>query len=246
MKLNNLSQKPLYFQLKQILKEDVERGVYKAGQQLPPEAELCEMYGVSRITARRAITDLVEEGILHRQQGKGTYVKEAKVMRELISVGGFSELTTASGKTPSSQILFNKVIQADEKLAKTFNIAPHDPILNVHRLLFIDNEPFIIETSYYPLNLLPDLEKHIGESASTYSILKKRYNVELCRSQKTLEVVAASEYDADLFRCDRGTPLFAIEKASFDKSDRLIHLSNSLYMTNKVIFTIDTKKSGTF
>jgi GntR family frlABCD operon transcriptional regulator len=243
MKLNSTSQKPLYFQLKQIINEDILRGKYKAGQQLPPEVELCEIYGVSRITTRRAITDLVEEGVLHSQQGKGTFVKESKVKRELISVGGFSELTIASGKKPSSQILSSSIIQADEKLAETFQIATGESILKLHRLLFIDNEPFIIETSQYPLNYLPDLEKYIWESASTYSILKDRYNIELTRSEKTLEVVFASEYDAGLFKCDRGTPLFAIEKRSYDKGGRPMHVSYSLYMTSKVIFTIDADKN---
>ncbi|AFC31781.1 DNA-binding transcriptional regulator FrlR [Paenibacillus mucilaginosus 3016] len=243
MKLNNTSQKPLYSQLKQILKEAILRGTYKAGQQLPPESELCETYGVSRITARRAISDLVEEGILHRQQGKGTFVKETKVKRELISVGGFSELTMASGKTPSSQILSNTVMAADETLAAEFGIPAGDPVLKLHRLLFIDNEPFIIETSHYPLRHLPDLEKHIGESASTYSILKSRYGAEMSRSVKSLEVVFASEYEAELFRCDRGAPLFVIEKKSSDKSGRVLHLSHSLFMTSKVIFTLDTDKA---
>lgn len=242
MKLNNMSEKPLYFQLKQIIKEDIARGKYKAGEQLPPEAELCEIYGLSRITARRAIADLVEEGILHRQRGKGTFVREMKVARELISVGSFFDITTASGKTPSSQILSSAVIPADEKMAAVFEMEVGEPVLDLHRLLYIDNEPFIIENSQYPLKHLPDLEKHISEAASTYNILKKRYNVELVRSQKTLEVVFASEREAGLFQCDRGAPLFAIEKKSFDKDNRPLHVSNSLYLTSKVMFTIDVDK----
>lgn len=241
MKLNNTSQKPLYLQLKEIIKEDIYRGSYKAGQQLPPESELCNTYGVSRITTRRAIADLVEEGILHRKQGKGTFVRESKVSRELISVGGFSELTTASGKTPSSQILSSAVMEADEALAGTLQIGTGDSVLKLHRLLFIDNEPFIIETSYYPLHYLPDLEKYIGEAASTYSILKNRYNVEITRSEKVLNVVFASEYEAGLFQCDLGAPLFAIEKKGYDRSGRPIHLSNSLFMTSKTSFTLDIK-----
>ncbi|WP_248927917.1 GntR family transcriptional regulator [Paenibacillus hamazuiensis] len=244
MKLNNASEKPLYFQLKQIIQEDINRGTYKAGQQLPPESELCETYGVSRITARRAISDLVEEGVLHRQQGKGTFVKETKVKRELISVGGFSELTVESGKKPSSQILSTAIIPADERLAETFELPEGDPLLKLHRILYIDNEPLFIETSHYPLRHLPDLEKHIGESPSTYDILKKKYNVKLTRSLKTLEVIFASEYEAGIFHCDRGTPLFAIEKRSYDEAGRPIHLSNSVTLTSKVIFTIDTDKSG--
>lgn len=242
MKLNVSSQSPLYLQLKQIIKDDISRGVYKAGQKLPPEAEIGKTYGVSRITVRRAITDLVEEGILHSQQGKGSYVRELKEKRELISVGSFSDMTTMSGKTPSSQILSNLVIEADDKLASSFNIQLNDPVLKLHRLLFIDNQPFIIETSFFPLDILPDLEKHIGESPSTYHILKERYGVEPAFSEKTLEVILATEYESSLFHCDRGTPLYLLGKITYDQQDRPVHYSQSVYMSSKVIFTINSGK----
>jgi GntR family transcriptional regulator, frlABCD operon transcriptional regulator len=242
MKLNNTSEKPLYFQLKQVLKEDILRGKYKPGEKLPPESEICKAYGVSRITSRRAITDLVQEGILYSMQGKGTFVKELKEKRELISVGGFSELTSASGKQPSSQILSSQVIQATEQLSEKFRISLGNPILKLHRLLFIEEAlPFIIETSFFPLDQLPHLEKHIGAS-STYQVLKEKYNIEFSRSEKTLEVVSASEYEANLFQCDLGFPLFSIEKLTYDLQSRPIHFSQSLYMTNRLVFNIDVEQ----
>lgn len=244
MRLNTSSQNPLYMQLKQIIKEDISKGVYKAGQKLPPEAELCSTYGVSRITVRRAITDLVEEGVLFSQQGKGSYVRENKEKRELISVGSFSDITTASGKTPSSQILSNVIMEAGEKFAGVFKIQPNDRMLKLHRILFIDDQPFIIELSYFPLQLLPDLEKHIGESPSTYQILKRRYGMEPAYSEKTLEVVLATEQEANIFGCDRGAPLYRIDKTSYEPKGRPFHYSQSLYMTSKVIFTLHTGKLG--
>ncbi|MFS0724347.1 UTRA domain-containing protein [Paenibacillus sp. 1P07SE] len=242
MKLDVSSQTPLYAQLKQIIKEEISRGVYKSGQKLPPESEMCDTYGVSRVTVRRAITDLVEEGFLYSQQGKGSYVQETKMKRELISVGSFSDITTASGKKPSAQILSNVIIEADEKLADIFKGREGDRVLKLHRLLYIDHSPFIIETSYFPLGLLPDLEQHIGESLSTYQILKKRYGIEPSYSEKTLEVVQSLEYEANLFRCDRGELLYRIDKISYDAEDRPLHYSQSLYMTSKVMFTLHTGK----
>lgn len=244
MKLNVSSQSPLYLQLKQVIKEDIQRGVYKPGQKLPPEAEIGSTYGVSRITVRRAITDLVEEGVLHSQQGKGSYVRELKEKRELISVGSFSDMTMASGKTPSAQILSNMVITADEKLAETFRIKPGDPVLKLQRLLFIDNEPFIIEHSYFHLGLMPEFEKFIGESPSTYQIMKNRYDIEPTYSEKTLEVILATEFECRLFHCDRGTPLYQIDKITYDDQDRRLHYSQSIYLASKVIFTINTGKRG--
>jgi GntR family frlABCD operon transcriptional regulator len=237
MKLNESSHTPLYSQLKQLIKEEINRGKYLPGQQLPSESIFCEKYSVSRITARRAITDLVKEGVLHSQQGKGSFVKEAKVKRELISVGGFTESTTASGKNPSSQILSNTIITADDHLMSVFKVEPNEEFLKLHRLLFIDNQPFIIETSYYPLKNLPGLEQFIGEQTSTYKILKDRYNVEITRSEKTMDVVTATDYEAKLFRCDVSTPLYFIEKTAYDQQKRPIHLSQSLFVTTKVSFT---------
>lgn len=244
MKLNVTSQSPLYMQLKQIIKEDIQKGVYQPGQKLPPEAEIGSTYGVSRITVRRAISDLVEEGVLHSQQGKGSYVRESKEKRELIYVGSFSDLTTASGKTPSVQILSNRIISADEKLAETFRIKHGDPVLKLQRLLFIDNQPFIIEVSYFHLGLMPEIEKFIGESLSTYQVMKNRYDIEPAYSEKTLEMILATEYECSLFHCDRGTPLYQLDKVSYDNQDRPLHYSQSIYVASKVIFTINTGKRG--
>nr|WP_263326389.1 UTRA domain-containing protein [Neobacillus sp. Marseille-Q6967] len=245
MKLNDSSHMPLYSQLKQVIKEEINRGNYLPGEQLPSESILCERYGVSRITARRAITDLVKEGILHSQQGKGTYVKESKVKRELISVGGFSETTTASGKTPSSQILSNLIIKPDDHLMSVLKLGPNDNLLKLHRLLLIDNDPFIIETSYYPLRYLPGLEQLIGQTTSTYKILKEHYKIEISRSEKSLDVVTATDYEAKLFGCDISTPLYFIEKTAFDQQKRPIHLSQSLFVTTKVKFTFTVEADAT-
>lgn len=110
MKLNISSEKPLYLQLKEHIKSEINMERYMPGQKLSTETELCEEYGVSRITARRAITDLVEEGVLIKKQGKGTFVREVKHKRELISVGSFSELTSSSGNEPNTKILSINII----------------------------------------------------------------------------------------------------------------------------------------
>src|SRR5579875_522286 len=98
MSLNNSSATPLYMQLKKYIEEDIRNGKYKMEEQLPTEPELCDMYNVSRVTVRRAITELVKEGVLQRLWGKGTYVTGAKIPNELISVSGFSEFSVDLGR----------------------------------------------------------------------------------------------------------------------------------------------------
>lgn len=242
MKLNNSSQEPLYLQLKHVLKEEILRGNYTPGEQLPPEAELCEIYGVSRGTARKAIMDLVNEGILSRQQGKGTFVKEAMIQRELFSIGGYSETTTTSGDSLRPIIISCSVTVSDDYLAAFFEEEPGERILELKRLHHIDDEPLILETAHYSLNRFPDLERFILENPSTYSTLKNRYNVEITYSEKTLELVHATEEEAKLLNCDPGASLYSIERKSYDNNDNPIHISSSLYKTNRVKFTITVDK----
>jgi GntR family transcriptional regulator, frlABCD operon transcriptional regulator len=240
LKLNNTSLKPLYMQLKELLKEDIHRGKYLPGEQLPSESELCEIYQVSRITTRRAILDLVEEGVLKRQQGKGTFVTEKKINRELISFSGFSQFIEQMGKVPKNQILSSKVINASELIAKKLKIKEDGPVLQFHRLHFMDNSPMVIETGYYSLTRFPDLEKYIGENSSTYKTLRSHYQIEPVNNLKKLNVKIATSDEADLLKISQGDPLFEMEEIVTCEKEIPIHYSISFLPANKVTFTINT------
>lgn len=128
--LNNGSSKPLYIQLKQIIADDIKKGVYSPSVKLPTENELCETYNVSRITVRKAILDLVEEGWLVRQQGKGTFVKSPKLKRELIAVNGYSEFMESTGKNRNTRSFLMKSLKRLNPSPKNFASIPKVPFLN--------------------------------------------------------------------------------------------------------------------
>lgn len=236
-KLNNASQIPLYHQLKQIIIEDIKTGKYDIGEQLPTETELCDSYHVSRITVRRAIADLVSEKVLYKKQGKGTFVSESKIERELISIGSFSDITTESGKAPSTQILETKIKKTTKELCKKLKIAPEDDVLELKRLLRINGEPFIFEISHYPISRFPDIETHISSHQSTYKILRKYYDVEIVKAEKTLDIKLSNEEQSEIFGCDPNSILYLLEKTAFDKNNEIVHVSNSFFLASKVTFT---------
>jgi GntR family frlABCD operon transcriptional regulator len=238
VKLDAASLKPLYMQLKDVLEADIMSGKYQAGEQLPSEPELCRVYGVSRITTRRAILDLVEEGILHRQQGKGTFVTEGKMKRELICVNGFSRSIQQMGKVPHIQILSSKVMMADQTIADMLAITEEAIILKLHRLHFLDYVPLALETGYYSLERFPNLEKYIGESISTYDLLKQQYQVQPACNRKTINIRPATSEAADLLQISQGESLFEMEEQVFSKEGRPIHYSISLLPANRVTFTL--------
>src|SRR5262249_40781590 len=136
---------PRYHQLKEILRERVRTGEWKPGDHIPSERELGETYGISRMTARQAITELVNEGVFYREQGKGTFVTRNKITQQLMTLTGFTEDISARGQHPSTQVLSAHMDVADAETIEHLRIEPSDPIFCVQRLRLADGEPLAIE-----------------------------------------------------------------------------------------------------
>src|ERR1700681_3065055 len=105
---------PRYYQLKEIMREKIRLGEWKPGDLIPSERELGEQYGISRMTARQAITELVNEGLFYREQGKGTFVSRHKITQQLIHLTGFTEDISARGQHPSTKVISATMHLADE------------------------------------------------------------------------------------------------------------------------------------
>jgi GntR family transcriptional regulator, frlABCD operon transcriptional regulator len=231
---NNLN--PLYLQLKQKIVDDINNGKYKHGDQLPTETELCEMYGISRVTIRRAISGLVAEGILYRIRGKGTFITGDKLKNELFDVSGFSEFSV--DKQHSYRILSTSIVPANDYFASILQISPEDHLLRLERLLYVEEEPLFIDISYYPSKRFPDFEKFIGESVSTYKILKDKYNKVPDSNERLIDVVFAQKEEAELLKVDVGATLYKIEKTVYDNNDIPIHISILRLPTNRVKLSV--------
>ncbi|MFP5107412.1 UTRA domain-containing protein [Neobacillus sp. C211] len=242
MKLNNSISTPLYDQLKQILKEAIDQGVYKSGERLPNETELCELYGVSRITVRRAIQDLADEGFLERKQGKGTFVTRTKIARELVSIDGFSDFSKQIGKNPSKRILACEEMKATPEIAEALQIAIDSPVLKLVRIMSIDQQPFTLDIAHYSLERFPDLTARFTEHASTYEVLKNIYhiNINSGKSKKIITVTPASKFEAEHLDCEIGETLFNIDKTVYDETGVPIHISNFKTQTQLIALTITT------
>src|SRR3989454_11654646 len=131
---------PRYYQLKEILRERARSGEWKPGDLIPSERELSEKYGISRMTARQAITDLVNEGLFYREQGKGTFVSERKITQQLIHLTGFTEDIRARGQRPGTRVLSAEMRLADEATAEKLRIDAGTLIFRLQRLRLVDEE----------------------------------------------------------------------------------------------------------
>ncbi|MBS4218471.1 transcriptional regulator PhoB [Bacillus sp. FJAT-49711] len=242
MNLNPATPQPLYMQIRQMLKNNIQDGTYKQDEQIPTEAELCEMYNVSRITIRKAIEELVKEGLLTRIPRRGTFVTTNKFQNELLSVSGFSEFSHQLGMIPNSRILKSEVIPASEDIAEHLSIEVGSPILELERLMYVNDRPLFYDIAHYSLIRFPDLEKKITGNESTYKIFSEDYQTEIVSNDKIIDVIGATKEYAHLFGCDIGANLFRILKIAYDAKDEPVHLSTYMCETSKVNLTVHRTK----
>jgi GntR family transcriptional regulator len=160
------------------------------GDAIPSERLLCERFGVSRMTVRQAVDALVVEGLLEREQGRGTFVAPAKLDLE-VRLASFGEEMTRRGMVPSSQVLAAEEVAATPDVADALDLVTGDPVHHLHRIRYADGEPMAIEQSWVPRLLVPHLFDG-GPPASVYGELRA-VGLEPDWGEDT---VAASEIDA--------------------------------------------------
>jgi len=244
MYLKETSQIPLYSQLKQVIKEDIRENKYKVGEQLPTEIDLCKKYNVSRVTVRRAIQELVKENILNRRQGKGTFVNVGKIKRELISLGSFSDIAIQSGQEPSSNIIEYRIREMGEELAELFNDDLNSTVLELKRVLSINETPLIIENSYFPISKFPNLEFYLNENVSLYKILEKYYNTQIVKAKKTLDTILSNKEHAEIFDCDPNSVMYFLKKHAFTTNGEIVHVSESCILSSRVTFSFSVNSTS--
>ena len=172
MKLNTTSDIPLFEQLKNDLLEQIKKGIYISGQQIPTETELSELYHVSRITIRRAITELCNEGVLIKKQGKGTFViGEENRARLDCGVEGFHESIRKNGRSVSSEIVDKQIIKVTASYARDLEIDPDDEVVYLKRVMYADNKPIMIDNNYIPVKRFPVIYEKLTGDVSLYKLL---------------------------------------------------------------------------
>ncbi len=218
---------PLYHQLKEILRAQIEERTFKPHQQIPSEHELQKTYGLSRATVRKAINSLVREGLVYRLHGKGTFVAEPKD-RQHITLDSFTANMRAYGFVPST-IVLEKALLSDVELemGRKLGIEPGEPVVMVKRLRFLDGEPILLATSYLPARLFPGLEQE-ELTGSLYRTLVEKYDVTPSWGEDFIEPVIISQDEANALGCVPGSPALLIERHAYTADNDLVEVCFSL------------------
>ncbi len=233
---------PRYYQLKEIMREKIRIGEWKPGDLIPSERELGEQYGISRMTARQAITELVNEGLFYREQGKGTFVSRHKITQQLIHLTGFTEDIRARGQRPGTKVLSASMDPADEVVAERLRINPGQLIFCVQRLRLADAEPLAIEKSH--INFIGCerlLEDDLGQN-SLYRLLETKYGQPLMEAEQELEAGLIGNEEASLLNVSIGGPALFIRRTTYTERDQPIEYAKSVYCGSKYTFYTNMRR----
>jgi DNA-binding GntR family transcriptional regulator len=226
-KINFESDIPLYVQIKNYIREKIETGELKKGDKIPPEELLCEKYNVSKITVIRALRDLVNEGIIFRKQGKGSFVKEPDYKEDLNKLANFKNIDTWSHGKAEHKILEWHIIKPSKEIRNRMKLTKKGRALEIVRLRLFKGEPVAFERTYIPDDLIPSLEekRELFEKKFVYDIFKTMPNISPESSQIFIKPILADEFYAKTFKITVGDPLLLWDRTTYSKDKKIIEFS---------------------
>lgn len=232
---------PLYVQLMEELETSIRNGVYKPGDKIMTEAEMAKEYGVSLITVRKAVGSLMEKGLVVRKQGKGTFVTKTKYSRNMKKLQSFTEMCEQMGVKPGAQVLENRLIMADKKVADRLGIEPGSNVVYISRLRLADGEPVQVEKSYFPLKYAFLLEEDLN-NGSMFECLKEKAGAKVASSEKMIELCRATAEEAALIDVKKGDYLLFVKSTAYDENGEPMYAG--IQLINGDRFSLYVYESG--
>jgi GntR family transcriptional regulator len=211
------------------------------GEAIPSERQLTSDLGVSRLTVRAALDDLVREGYLVRRRGSGTFVSEPKIAQEL-TLTSFTDDMRRRGMKPASRTLELRVVPAGARLGRFLHVSPSEPIVAAKRLRLADQETMAIETLHVREALVPGLTAADLERGSFYELLRERYGIVIAGGIQTIEPTVTSEEESEALGVPLHSPAFLFERFSRAETGEIVEFVQSTYRGDR--YRIVTDLSG--
>ena len=228
---------PAYIRIHDAIKKEIDEGVWEIGQRLPSERDLADDYEVSRMTLRQAITLLVEEGILERRVGSGTYVASHRVQEKMRGTTSFTEIVRSQGKTPSSQLISYQRKPANETEIQQLQLKTTDTVVRMERVRFADNVPLVFEVASIPEKLIQSFNQEDITEHFFQTLTDNGY--EIGKSQQTIYAKNASERVANYLKVPKNHAVLALTQVSYFTDGRPFEYVHSQYVGDRVEFYLE-------
>jgi GntR family transcriptional regulator len=211
------------------------------GEAIPSERQLSTDLGMSRLTVRAALDDLVREGLLVRRRGSGTFVSEPKIAQEL-TMTSFTEDMRRRGMTPSSRTLELRIAPAGAHLGRLLHVSPSEPVVIITRLRLADRETMAIETLHVRGSLVPGLSAADLEKQSFYELLDDRYGVVIVGGQQSIEPTVTNEEESEALGVPLHSPAFLFERTTRTESGETVEYVRSIYRGDRYRIVTDLSR----
>lgn len=228
---------PAYIRIHDAIKRQINQGVWEIGQRLPSERDLADDYEVSRMTLRQAITLLVEEGILERRVGSGTYVAGHRVQEKMRGTTSFTEIVKSQGKKPSSSVISYQRKLANDSEMKRLGLKASDYVIRMERVRFADDIPLVFEVAAIPEKLIrhfkrEDITKHFFKTLTDNGF-------EIGKSQQTIYAKNANDRVAEYLSIPKGQAVLALTQVSYFADGIPFEYVHSQYVGDRFEFYLE-------
>lgn len=235
MNINKKSPIPVYYQLKNLILEKIKKGEYASGELIPSERELSESLGISRMTVRQALSQLVTEGHLYREKGRGTFVTARKI--EQNNIRSFSDLVRERGMQPSTHILsFTKETGLFD-IAKELGLPADETMYYIKRLRRADHMPIAIEEAFIPEKFCPGLDTY-DLTQSLYRVLEQNYGYKILYVDNSIESTRPDKEQKSLLELPSDVHILKIQGVSYSGEGMPLLYERNVYRADKYAYTV--------
>jgi DNA-binding GntR family transcriptional regulator len=227
---------PLYLQVTRSISDDIAAGRLLPGRRLPSERQLCELFEISRVTVRKALAALVEEGLVESSAGRGWFVASGPVSEPPNMLTSFSAMGRARGLEPSAKVLHAHRRAAGIEEVELLDVAPGAELFDLRRLRYLDALPVAIDRCAIPVSRAPELDAVDFASASLYEELERRYGLLPSHADFSVEAAAASTETAELLELEPGAAVLVTRHRSYDQYGRALDTGELIYRADRYRF----------
>jgi GntR family transcriptional regulator len=229
---------PAYAQIEDQLAARIESGELRGGERLPPERDLADGLGVSRMTVRQALSSLAARGLVERGVGRGTFVAREKLDLELGRVAGFTELMERQGLEPGAKLLSATEQPAPDVVASALGIEERGGTYRIQRVRFGGGVPLALEDSWLPAARFPGLLE-LGLTRSLYALMRELYSLEPVRAVERLQPVLARAHEAAALEVSEGSPLMLVERTAYAAGGTAVEFAHDRHRGDRASFVIE-------
>lgn len=229
---------PIYLQIHDKIKEDIEKGLWAIGDRLPSERELAVQFNVSRMTLRQAIQTLADEGILERKIGSGTYVARQKVQEKMIGTTSFTEIMVSQNRKPSSKTVSYFITHPSSSELEKLQLSEDESILRMERIRYADNVPICFEVASIPYSLIDKYSKS-EISQSLYKTLEEKGGYKIGQANQTISAMLASEQISEYLEIKRGEAILRLRQISYLEDGKPFEYVRTQYAGNRFEFYLE-------